>query len=104
MNITSDNEPQFQSKEFEKYLVDNGILHRKVTPPWNRANGEVERQNRSLLKGMSIAQADVKDWRNELIHYLSTHITMPHSVTGVFPAESLFGRRIRTKLSCARGQ
>lgn len=98
MNITSDNEPQFQSKEFEKYLVDNGILHRKVTPPWNRANGEVERQNGSLVKGMSIAQAEVKDWRNELIHYLATHITMPHSVTGVFPAESLFGRRIRTKL------
>ena len=60
MNITSDNEPQFQSKEFEKYLVDNGILHRKVTPPWNQANGEVERQNRSLLKGMSIAQAEGK--------------------------------------------
>lgn len=98
MNITSDNEPQFQSKEFEKYFVDNGILHRKVTPPWNQANGEVERQIWSLHKSMRIAQAEGKDSKNELIHYLATHRTTSHSVTGVCPAESLFGRRIRTKL------
>ena len=93
MNITSDNEPRFQSKEFEKYFVDNGILHRKVTPPWNQANGEVERQIWSFAQ-----EYEGKDWRNELIHYLATHRTTSHSVTGVCPAESLFGRRIRTKL------
>ena len=85
-------------KEFEKYLVDNGILHCKVTPLWAQANGEVERQNRSLLKSMRIAQAEGKDWRIELVHYLATYRTTPHSVTRVCPAESLFGRRIRTKL------
>ena len=98
VSITSDNGPQFRSEEFEKYLVDNGILHRKVTPLWAQANGEVERQNRSLLKSMRIAQAEGKDWRIELVHYLATYRTTPHSVTGVCPAESLFGRRIRTKL------
>ena len=56
--ITSDNGPQFRSEEFEHYLVDNGILHRKVTPQWAQANGEVERQNRSLLESMRIAQAE----------------------------------------------
>ena len=98
VSITSDNGPQFRSEEFEKYLVDNSILHRKVTPLWAQANGEVERQNRSLLKSMRIAQAEGKDWRIELVHYLATYRTTPHSVTGVCPAESLFGRRIRTKL------
>ena len=98
VSITSDNGPQFRSQEFEKYLVDNGILHRKVTPLWAQANGEVERQNRSLLKSMRIAQAEGKDWRIELVHYLATYRTTSHSVTGVCPAESLFGRRIRTKL------
>jgi len=55
VTITSVNGPQFRAEEFEHYLVDNGILHRKVTPQWAQANGEVERQNRSLLKSMRIA-------------------------------------------------
>ena len=45
VTITSDNGSQFWAEEFEQYLVDNGILHRKVTPQWAQANGEVERQN-----------------------------------------------------------
>ena len=44
VTITSNNGPQFRSEEFEHYLVDNAILHRKVTPQWAQANGEVERQ------------------------------------------------------------
>ena len=98
VTITSDNGPQFRSEEFECYLVDNGILHRKVTPQWAQANGEVERQNRSLLKSMRIAQAEGKNWRKELVHYLATYRTTPHTVTGVCPAELLFGRKIRTKM------
>ena len=98
VTITSDNGPQFRAEEFEKYLVDNGILHRKVTPQWAQANGEVERQNRSLLKNTRIAQAEGKNWRKELVRYLATYRTTPHTVTGVCPAELLFGRKIRTKM------
>ena len=98
VSITSDNGLQFRSQEFEKYLVGNGILHHKVTPLWAQASGEVERQNRSLLKSMRIAQAEGKDWRIELVHYLATYRTTLHSVAGVCPEESLFDRRIRTKL------
>ena len=98
VTTTSDNGPQFRSEEFEQYLVDNGILHRKVTPQWAQANGELERQNQSLLKNMRIAQAEGKTWRKELVHYLATYRTTPHSVTGVCPAELLFGRKIRIKM------
>ena len=87
VTITSDNGPQFRSEEFESYLVDNGILHRKVTPRWAQANSEVERQNRSLLKSMRNVQAEGKNWRKELVHYLATYRTTPHTVTGVCPAE-----------------
>ncbi|XP_022792295.1 uncharacterized protein LOC111331444 [Stylophora pistillata] len=96
--ITSDNGPQFRSEEFEHFLVDNGILHRKVTPQWAQANDEEERQNRSLLKSMRIAQAEGKNRRKELVHYLATYRTTPHTVTGVSPAELLFGRKIRAKM------
>ena len=47
---------------------------------------------------MRIAQAERKNWRKELVHYLATHRTTPHTVTGVCPAELLFGRTIRTKM------
>ena len=97
VTITSDNGPQFRSEEFERYLVDNGILHRKVTPQWAQANGEVERQNRILLKSMRITQAEGKNWRKELVHYLATYRTTPLTVRGVCPGE-LFGRKIRTKM------
>ena len=32
------------------------------------------------------------------MHYLATYRTTPHTVTGVCPAELLFGREIRTKM------
>ena len=58
----------------------------------------MERQNRSLLKSTRIAQAEGKNWRKELVHYLATYRTTPHTVTGVCPEELLFGRKIRTKM------
>lgn len=60
---------------------------------------EVERQNWSLLKSMRILQVEGKGWKKELTHCIATYRTIPHSVTRVCPAESLFGRRIPTKLS-----
>ena len=47
---------------------------------------------------MRIAQAEGKNWRKELVRYLATYRTTPHTVTGVCPAELLFGRKIRTKM------
>ena len=83
---------------FELYLDDNGIEHRKTTPLWPQANGEVERQNKSLLKRMKIAQAEGKEWKKEIRKYLVAYRSAPHTTTGVSPAELLFGRKMRTKL------
>ena len=98
LSITSDNGPQIISETVEQYLVDNGVEHRKITPLWPQANGEVERQNRSLLKRMNIAQAEGKDWKKEVQTYLIAYRATPHTTTGVSPAELLFWRRLRTKL------
>ena len=65
-SLRIDNGPQFVSDEFEKFLAANGVEHRKTTPLWPQANGEVERQNRSLLKCLQIAQVEGKDWSTEL--------------------------------------
>ena len=77
LSLTIDNGPQFVSNEFEKYLEDCGIEHRKTTPLWPQANGEVERQNRSLLKRMRIAQAEGKQWKEEVCKYLIAYRSTP---------------------------
>ena len=97
-SLRSDNGPQFRPEVFELYLEDNGIEHRKTTPLWPQANGEVERQNKSLLKRMKIAQAEGKEWKKEIRKYLVAYRSTPHTTTGVSPAELLFGRKMRTKL------
>ena len=94
-SLQSDNGPRYRSEVFERYLEDNGIEHRKTTPFWPQANGEVEKQNKSLLKRMKIAQAEGKEWKNEVCKYLVTYRSI---TTDVSPAELLFGRKMRTKL------
>ena len=98
MSITCDNGPQFVSSDFKQYLCTNAIQLRNVTPLWPQANGQIERQNRTLLKAMKIAQAKGKNWKREIYSFLLMYRSTPHSTTGVSPAELLFGRKIRTKL------
>ena len=96
--IRSDNGPQFTSAKFEQYLRDIDVKHLRTTPLYPAANGEVERQNRSLMKRIRIAQAESRDWKQEVRKYLMAYRTKPHTVTGVSPAELLFKRKLRTKI------
>lgn len=96
--MTSDNGPHFVAEAFKTFLKDNGIKHRKTTPLWPQANGEIERQNRSLLKRMQIAQVEGKDWKEAVQTYLVAYRNTPHPSTGVCPSELLFGRTLHTKL------
>lgn len=98
--ITLDNAKQFVSCEFEDYCKVNGIHLNHTSPYWPQANGEVERQNRSLLKRMKIANALYDDWKAELNSYLDLYNNTPHSVTGKAPSELLLNRKLRTKLPC----
>ena len=98
VSVRADNGPQFVSDEFKAYVKEHNIELRHSTPLWPQANGEVERQNRSLKKSLIIAHSEGKDWRQELNKFLLAYRSTPHQTTGVSPAELLFGRKIRTKL------
>ena len=56
--MRTDNGPNLVSNEIEDYLKEMGVEHRHTTPLWPRANGEVERQNRTLLKAIRAAHAE----------------------------------------------
>ena len=79
-------------------MEENGIAHTRTTSLWPQANGEIERQNRSILKRLRIAQAEGRNWKSEIDNFLVIYRSTPHSTTGVSPAQLLLGRRIRTKL------
>lgn len=96
--ITLDNAKQFVSTEFKEYCSINGIHLNHTSPYWPQANGEVERQNRSLLKRMKIAHAIHDDWKAELDSYLDLYNNTAHTVTGKAPSELLQGRKLRSKL------
>ena len=49
-SLKSDNGPQFINSECADFLKEHGIAHRHSSPLWPQANGEVEAQNRSLVK------------------------------------------------------
>ena len=80
-------------------ITDDIIIYGKNTEEHDRRlESEVERQNKSLLKRMKIAQAEGKEWKKEIRKYLVACRSTPHTTTGVSPAELLFGRKMRTKL------
>ena len=89
-SLKSDNGLQFVSQVFKDFLVEHGIEHRTEPLLWPQANGEVERQNRTLLKALKVAQVEGKF----LLAYRST----PQARTGATPAFLMFCREIRTKL------
>ena len=98
ITIKCDNGPQFISGEFQECCVQNGIVHLKTTPKWPQANGEVERQNASLMKRIRIAQAEGVDWKKELRRDVTKYRSIDHTTTGKSPAELLFNRKMRRKL------
>ena len=100
VSMKTDNGPQFISSEFKNYMTTNGVLHVTSTPLWPQGNGEVERQNRTLLKSIRIAYAAGKDWKKELNKLLMAYRSTPHTTTGVSPSKLLFGREFRTKVPC----
>lgn len=96
--IKADNGPQFASQEFKVFCETYGIRLVNTIPYWPQMNGQVERQNRSILKRLRIAQELGKDWREELHKYLLVYHATNHSITGQAPSTLMFGRRIKSKL------
>ena len=90
---------QWRFRTFYKH----GVEHHSVPPYWPQANGhgEVERQNRSLLKALRIAVSG-SPWQADLFRFLTAHRATPHSTTGKSPFELMCGRQMKTKLPAPR--
>lgn len=100
LSMKADNAPQLSGEcaELKEFCDANGVKLLNTIPYWPQSNGEVERQNRSILKRLRIAQELGRDWRQELYLYLLTYHSTKHPTTGKSPGEIMFGRRIKSKL------
>lgn len=96
--ITCDNGNQFTSEVFQNFCKECGIIINNTVPYWPQMNGEVERQNRDVLKRLKISQAEKKDWKDDVYNCLMMYNSTPHSVTGKSPSELFFKRHFRDKI------
>ena len=92
-SITADNGSQFVSEEFKSFCRECNITLYNTFPYWPQQNGEVERQNREILKRLKISRLEKQDLKESLWNYLMMYNKTPHSVTGKTPAELFFGRQ-----------
>jgi len=95
LSLKTDNAQCFVSQEFTNFLLSRDIQHKTSIPLWPQSNGEVERQNRTLLKFLKITHAKGQDLKTELNKFLFAYRMTPHCTTGRSPAELLYRRKIR---------
>ena len=95
VTIVSDNGPCFTSAEFQDFLSQNGIRHVTSAVYKPSTNGLAEKmvQNfKTILKKSSEPTVEVID------KFLFKYRIMPHTTTGVSPAELLYKRKLRCRL------
>ena len=75
-----------------------GVHHRRITPVHPKANGCVERLNKTINKMFRCCEIEHRDWKDGLDEILFAYRNSVNSVTGKKPSELLFNRCIRTKI------
>lgn len=94
----SDNGPQFTSKEFSSYLIDNHIVHRLSAQYHPATNGLAESMVKIVKQWLSNQGRGTK-FGVSLSEFLRTYRNVPHTGTNRTPAEIMFGRALRTHIS-----
>ena len=88
-SIVTDNGTCFTSSEFEMFLTNNGIVHKKSAPYHPSTNGLAERAVQILKQGL---KKNIEGCLSDRIARLMfTYHRTPHSTTGVSPAQLLIG-------------
>lgn len=96
--LVSDNATTFCSREFEFFLRERGIEHRRSAPFHPATNGQAERYVQTLKKGL-LKVGSPENQPLKFSAYLLRLRNQPSEATGQSPAELFLGRPLRDKLS-----
>ena len=91
--VVTDNGPSFISQEFKEFMEANGIKHVTTAPYHPSSNGLVERVVQTVNRGLKSTEGNTI--QDKLPKFLFKYRIMPHTTTGVSPAELLINRRPR---------
>lgn len=96
--IISDRGTSFTSHEFKQYCQEEGIQHILITTGVPRANGQVERVNRTLIPLLTkLSAPNPGDWYKYLETCQRYLNATPHRSIGSTPFKLLFGTNHRMK-------
>lgn len=88
---------EYIGNEFEKYLLENGILHEKTNPDSPEQNGAAERLNRLLDEGVraTLAQKSLtnKFWWDAANYVIHTKNRVIHTRTKEIPFETFWKKK-----------
>ena len=97
--IVSDNGPQFTSSAFSELCAANGVVH-TLSPPYHpNSNGLAERFVRTFKDALNEHKKNGGDVMESVDLFLSNYRSTPHAATSKSPAELMFSRPIRCKMS-----
>ena len=96
--VKSDNGPPFNGADFKNFAETLGFKHRRITPLWPEANGQIENFMKGLNKIIKISYNHDKPFQQLLQQFLRDYRSTPHSTTWESPFQMLFGRVPRTKI------
>ncbi|CAF1043728.1 unnamed protein product [Brachionus calyciflorus] len=96
--VRSDNGPPFNSKEFADFAKHMGFKHRKITPYWPQANGQVESFMKKIKKAIQTAKVDQVPWKDRLIEFMRAYRSTKHSTTNIPPADLFFKKSNTVRL------
>ena len=100
--IVTDNGRQFASTEFEEFMKKNGVQHVMGAPFHPQTNGMAERMVQSVKLALKKMEGQPGALKEKLLRFLLNYRNTTHNATGKSPAESLLGRRLRTRLDLVR--
>lgn len=96
--IVSDRGSAFTSKAFESYCEEHAIQHIKVAVRTPRANGQIERVNRTISNSLATSVQNARKWDESLASIQWSFNSMTSTTTGKTPQEIVFDFKPRDVL------
>ena len=93
-----DNGPQFVSKEFQRFMKENGIKHTRCAPYHPSSIGLAEQFVQTLKDALRRTKDIGRTFQHRLAGFLLAYHTTKHATTNVAPCELFMNRKIRTRL------
>ena len=83
--LQSDNGPPFNSHAFSDFARESGFQHKRITPRYPKAQGQVEGFNKLVNKIMTIAQHNSTKPDEAIYDRLQAYRSTPHPATKLPP-------------------